>query len=100
MPLLEIDEALVNKADFEAAKNGDKAAAARIGRELDGVQLYMHVYSVPLSEWADTHTIATVRDLEIVGAIKSIDVRGARSPEDVVPDPMALEEMKKRDATV
>ena len=65
---LEIDEAMIPGADWEAAKGGDQTAVERIAALLHGEILYFHAFGPPSKDWVKV----TLRQLDEIGAICTI----------------------------
>lgn len=66
--MLEVHEAVVNKADLEAARRGDDAARKRLAASLDGVVLYCHGFAV--DDESEVVTVQELGELQIVDAVR------------------------------
>lgn len=58
MPVLHIDQVIVNRNDFRLAKAKDAEAIARLAKHLDGVCLYEHnMVLEPGETWVSVNTL-------------------------------------------
>lgn len=69
--LLEVDEIVLPKADYEAAKAGDRAALSRIKQRIDDLQIYFHAYFPA----PDEDCVVTLRDLEELCVIEHVTIK-------------------------
>ncbi len=65
MALMEVDEIVVSKKLWEAAKRGHQGAIKDIRNEVEGLEIYFHAM-VRSDEYWNTHTIITLKELEEV----------------------------------
>lgn len=68
--IIEIDEVIVNKIEFEAAKNGDLSAGCSIIKYLDNLELYMHNISFDL----ENEVVVTLKELKELHLIDSVKI--------------------------
>ena len=68
--MLEIDEVLVDEADWAAMVAGDYAAKSRIQKAIDGVYLYLHALYWP----GGPTKVVTLRDLEAHNVIEGVRI--------------------------
>ena len=66
---MEIDEVVVNSADWDAMLGGDKAARKRIQEAIDQVFLYFHILN-----YSDDERVVTIRDLEAQNLVAGVVV--------------------------
>ena len=65
MALMEVDEIVVSKKLWEAAKRGHQKAIKDIRKEVEGLEIYFHAM-VRSDEYWEKHIIITLKELEEV----------------------------------
>jgi hypothetical protein len=68
---VEIDHVAVEKDIWKAVQNGDEKAKEKLRSELNGLELYEHILSLPHKEFE----IVTLSQLDAAGLIRSVQIR-------------------------